>query len=1003
MTSRRVLFGFVVLSCLTATAVARDPVNGPWQLQEALPEAVLAAEPWIRPMQYQGAALDGALLGALLRSAPLEENVAPGESSVVLALPTPRGAFQSFRFVESSVMEAPLQAQYPEIRTYLGQGIDDPAATLRFDWTPAGFHAQVLSPGGAWYIDPVSRNDTVHYASYFKDEYAANAPAFACHTHEDDAIDWVAALRGDGSTERSGPTRRQYRVAVCTTGEYTAYHGGTAAGGLAAVTTSINRINGVCEVEFAVRLVLVANNNLVIFTNAATDPFTSPNSPTTTNGQCQTRLDTVIGSAAYDIGHVYHRTTAGDNGLAGGIGTVCVAGVKGQGYSAHLDPINDPFNIDYVIHEMGHQMGGRHTHNSCGGFSGDSSQYVIEPGSGSTIMAYAGICGSDNLQSNSDPYFNSINFDQITAYLFSGGGSSCANSTATGNTAPTVNAGADYTIPRSTPFLLSATGSDVDGNALTFCWEQRNGGSADPLPINPASAGPIVRSWNPSTDPSRTIPRLSDLVNNITNVGEALPSISRTMNFRVSARDNVAGAGGVNTDDMILTITSGAGPFNVTAPNTAVSWSGTQTVTWNVANTNAAPVNCANVRIRLSTDGGLTYPTTLLESTPNDGSEPVTLPNISSTLGRIRVEAVGNIFFDISNVNFTIVPAIPLFASQSIAALDNVGNGNSNGVAEPGESSLQVTIAVRNLGAVSATGVSGTLSSLTPTASIVTANATYPDIPSNGNASNATAYVVSISSSHPCGAPVVLRLSVNSNESSNTFDTILGTGSGTSTTVAYSGAVQPIPDNGAVDVPLIVAGVGQIRDVDLRITGTSCSSAVGATGVGIDHTRVGDLRVTLIGPGGAPAVVVMDRPGGSLNTGNNFCNTVLDDEGVNSIQAIAPTTNPYSATFVPANPLSAFDGINADGTWTLRVEDVYTLETGTVRSWSLVMTRATCSPPIGTACPGDLNGDRNVNESDLGLLLASFLTGPGGDLDGDLDTDESDLGILLANWLNVCP
>ncbi|MFO0840481.1 MAG: M12 family metallo-peptidase [Phycisphaerae bacterium] len=1003
LSSRKSASALILLSGLTATALANDPAVSVWKILPEMPDAVLAAEPWARPMAYLPVLLDRTNLEALLSTAPQEELTPVNQSPTVILLPAPNGVYQSFRFVNSPVMEKPLASQFPEIQTYLGQGLDDPAASVRFDLTPQGFHAQVMSPNGMWYIDPVSRGDTTHYASYFRTDYAKQAPPFRCLT-DAESLPALDLRGGDGALERTGPTLRTYRLAMAATGEFTAYHGGTVALGLAAVTTIVNRMTGIYEIELTTRMTLVANNNLIIYTNAATDPFASPDNASASNTQLQTTLPAVIGTANYDLGHVVHRTLTGDNGLAGGIGTVC-GSIKSQGYSSHLNPIGDQFTVDYVAHEIGHQFGGRHTFNSCGGGQGDSSTYAAEPGSGSTIMAYAGICGSDDLQPHSDAYFHAVDFDLMIAYIPAGG--SCSSNTATGNVAPTVNAGLDYAIPKGTPFVLTATGSDANANPLTFCWEQRDGGAVDALPLSATNTtGPFSRSWTGTTSPSRTFPRLSDLVTGTLNVGEVLPTVGRTSNWRVTARDNVAGAGGVNTDDMILTMDGVSGPFAVTSPNAAGTFSGVIPVTWNVAGTTAAPVSCANVKISLSTDGGLTYPTVLNASTPNDGSENVTLPNVSTSTARVKVEAVGNIFFDISNANFTIVPAVPaaFTSSGTNTVSDSTGNGNNNGVADPGETSLRLTLGVRNVGTGTATGVNATLTSLSPTATVTTASSAYPNIPSGGTANNTTQYVISLSASHVCGAPVNLRLNVTANEGSSTFDTSIPTGSLSTTTVSYAGPVVPIPDNTTVNALLTVGGVGVISDVDLRIDGTSCDAGIGSTTVGLDHTWVGDLTITLIGPGGAPSVVVMSRPGGTGNSGNNFCQTRLDDDaGASSIQSIAIAGNPWTGTFAPANPLSAFDGINADGTWTLRVQDSATQDTGNIRAFSLIFSRQTCTPPVSNPCPGDLNGDRTVNEADLGILLAAWQSGAGGDLNGDGQTNEADLGILLANWQTVCP
>jgi hypothetical protein len=645
---------------VAATLASAAPTPSATALGDTLWQDVVsatAAEDPIRmmaPGTYRTLQLDGSAFTAIADAAPQESSAAARRLPSVLALPLPEGGFTRFRIEVSPIMEPALAAQFPEIRTYRGQGLDDPQATVRLDWTPAGLHAMVLSPRGALLIDPQTKGDTAHYVAYYKKDYRRRVtPAFRCQV-TGGAVAAPSISAEPGFTIQSpGGQLQRYRLAAAATGEFTRFHGGTVAGALAGITTLMNRVNAIYERELAVRLVLVGNNASIIYTNPSTDPY-SNNDGVAMLGQNRTNLNAVIGSANYDIGHAF---STGGGGVAG-LGVVCSSS-KAEGVTGSTSPVGDAFAIDYVAHEMGHQFGGNHTFNgttaNCGGGNRASSA-AYEPGSGSTIMPYAGICGAEDLQPHSDDYFHAKSLLEISAFL-AAGGASCDQVSATGNTPPIVEAGPSFTIPRNTPFTLTAAGSDADGDALTYTWEEYDLGAAAP-PNTDNGNRPIFRSFPPVASPSRTFPRLSDILSNTATLGESLPTTTRTMTFRVTVRDNRAGGGGFGMDTMQVNVRSDAGPFAVTQPNTAVSWPGesTQTVTWNVANTAAAPVSAANVRILLSTDGGQTFPTVLLASTPNDGSQAIVVPNTPTNAARLKIEAVGNVFFDLSNANFTITP-----------------------------------------------------------------------------------------------------------------------------------------------------------------------------------------------------------------------------------------------------------------------------------------------------------------------------------------------------------
>jgi len=619
-----------------------------WRAAASFSLNSLASSAEIHPDAFRAFNLDHARLQPLLKGAPKEMTQSanlPG----TLTLPMPDGKLKRFRFVESPVMAPELAAQFPEIKTYVGQGIDEPADTVRFDSIPSGFHAQILSPNGAVYIDPCVRGNTNLYASYYKRDYRRAQSDFTCFAADEPTVTKKSLVK---SLSLGDNSLRTFRLACAATGEYTQFYGGTVAGGLAAIASAINRVTGVYETEAGIRLVLVAKNNLIVYTNSNNDPYAA-NNPSLLVSQNQSNLDFVIGNTNYDVGHVF--STSG-GGLAG-VGVACVAGSKAYGETGLYPPIGDAFWIDYVAHEIGHQFGATHTFNGgvsgCGGNRCASSAF--EPGSGSTIMAYAGVCGSDNLQLHSDPYFHSGSLEQIKSFITSGAGSACNSVTATTNSSPVISPGPNFTIPKGTPFVLTGAGSDPDGDPLTWCWEEHDLGPSVALSASDNGSSPLFRSFSPSSKPSRTFPQLSDIINNTLTLGELLPMANRTMNFRVTARDNRTGGGGVSSADMQVAVYASAGPFRITAPNSAVNWSGFQTVTWNVAGTTASPINAANVNILLSTDGGLSFPIVLAANIPNSGAQNIVLPNINTSTARIKVQASDNIFFDISRANFSII------------------------------------------------------------------------------------------------------------------------------------------------------------------------------------------------------------------------------------------------------------------------------------------------------------------------------------------------------------
>jgi Metallo-peptidase family M12B Reprolysin-like/Calx-beta domain len=686
--------------------------------------------------------LDIELLKQQLKAAPLEFTAQAQAAPLEIQLPNPNGSFSRFAVVETSIMAPELAAKYPEIKTYQGRSLDDPTATITFDTNPSGFYAQILSSSGSHTI--TNQSGDLYGISYLSNSKSGSCNCELCNptdksenlaasgqktirlgtepdpiTFSDRFTDPSANINPESLIVRQGDPNfsgggaiggqlRIYDLAVAATGEYTALFGNNVANTLAAITRTINSINPLYEKEVSVRMRLVANNDQLIYTNPATDPYTNSNELTML-AENQTNINAVIGSANYDIGHVFG---VGSTGSAAGVASIGVVGnntSKARGASrvfASASGAESAGIISLIAHEFGHQFGATHTFNGSAAPNGSqrTAASAYEPGSGSSLMSYAGILGSDNIQSDEDFIFHFSSLNQITDIITSNPANAAATITSNGNIIPSVNAGLDFTIPARTPFMLTATGSDGNGDALTYSWEQFDLGSAQSLPLTDNGQSPIFRSFLPTSSPTRFFPRLPDILenNNVPRTisggaapGELLPTTTRSLNFVVTARDNRTGGGAFSTDRALLNVIDTGSSFQVTSPNTTVSFGGNsnQTVTWNVAGTNANGINAANVDILLSIDGGNTFPTVLLANTPNDGSQAIAIPNVSTTQARIMVKGSGNVFFDVSNTNFTITAG---GASQATLAFTSP---NFSGIEGNSGSAVNQTIAtIQRLG-----------------------------------------------------------------------------------------------------------------------------------------------------------------------------------------------------------------------------------------------------------------------------------------------------------------
>ena len=515
-------------------------------------------------------ALDAQALQQALANAP-QRFASAAASTKIVSFPTVSGELAQYRVKESSNLDPELAARYPEIKSYIGQGVDNPAATIYFSVSPLGVQTMLINPDkSAEFIEPYT-TDLTSYVVYRRQDKAASLTPFECKVIADAPSDLTSSTARPNADDA---LLRTFRLAMSCTGEYTAYFGGTKALALAAINNSMTRVNGVFELDFGTRMVLIANTDLVIYTSASTDPYSAASSMASWNAQLQSTLTSVIGEANYDVGHLFGASGGGGN--AGCIGCVCVNGSKGSGITSPADgiPAGDNFDIDYVAHELGHQFGANHTFT----ISNEGTGVHMEPGSGSTIMGYAGITTAD-VQPHSDPYFHAISIQQVTNNIKA---KTCSVNTASGNAVPTANAGLDFTIPKSTPFMLTASATDANGgDVLTYNWEQMDSQTTTAAPSATKTTGVNFRSYNSSTNPTRYFPKLSSILTGATTTAgtelsvEALSSVARTLNFRVTVRDNHAGAPANTSDDMIVTVNATAGPFSVTAPTTAASLANT--------------------------------------------------------------------------------------------------------------------------------------------------------------------------------------------------------------------------------------------------------------------------------------------------------------------------------------------------------------------------------------------------------------------------------------------
>ncbi|PWN70593.1 hypothetical protein C1631_011585 [Chryseobacterium phosphatilyticum] len=599
--------------------------------------------------------LDINQLKSALQTAPVSKTGMATQSTVTLDIPGLDGKFEKYAIYETSNMAPELAAKFPDIKSYRGLSVKDPGKRVSFGLSSKEVNIIIFNTDQKpAVIEPATKDASIYLVSPADPETLSTISTFECHTQEKKNDNTSKVFPTDNTNDKKF---RTYRLAASTDGEFSEYHGGTLANSISAVNNLMSYINPVYERDLSIHMNLVANNDLIIYLDKNTDPYSTYTAAQTLDQEIKTTLDNTIGSGNYDLGMLFSNQNTG-GGKASAIGGVCKGGAAYAG-AVGLTPTPSGFVYAMIVaHEMGHLFGANHSFSRPENvdfifISSPETGANREPGSGTTIMGYPGVTGTYDVADKHSDQFLHYSISQINNYIKT---TSCATIVDMSNNPPTVNAGEDYTIPKGTAFKLTAIATDPDNNSLTYSWEE-----ADISPPNPAfvlsgsysfpdrtsTTTPNFRVYPPVSSPTRYFPPLKEVLDgSLYSTWNMISNVARNMKFISLVRDNATDGGQTATDEAIVSINGNTGPFKITSVSLNQNYpsGSSHLLKWDVAGTNAPPVNTQSVNILISTDGGTTF-NQLISNTPNDGEETITIPSTPSQKAYIIVESVGNVYY----------------------------------------------------------------------------------------------------------------------------------------------------------------------------------------------------------------------------------------------------------------------------------------------------------------------------------------------------------------------